>query len=493
MQIFIYLGRNEFLGVLMLRKYLPFALLLALLLPWSFAQAPSDSFAVKTVPIVDKIGVTETASFEITISNGYEKEREFQIEKTGYPFWDMHTTPISNPITLIVPGKSERSIVLEVRPLHITVEDTYSVDTYVVDLSSGRRQLIPLTIGIKSTDALIQGYVPTVLATASVPSKIDPREPVKIALNLNNQNSLDYPNITIVLSSELINGEFSYSLGPQEEKRVEIFTSLDPNTRPLQDRLTIAGYRGAREIISPLTSDFSIMEYSTTDAAPSVSRLLRTQKTITISSNNPDYIGSYAEETTWFKNLFTSSRPKASMIEENGKRLLLISVDLAGKRSADIVIVQNFRPLVIIIVVLIILCSLYFVFRSPIVLVKEVGAVSIKEGGISEVKIIIRVKNRGKDTLSQIEVGDMVPSIAQVEKEMALGVMHPEKIIQQRQGTIVKWMVQELASNEGVVLSYRMKSRLTILGDFHLPSATARCKSGNSYVITNSNRVTVNN
>ena len=477
----------------MSRKFIPLALLFVLILSFAHAQSALDTFSVDVTALNNRIAVNETATFNITVYNGYAEEREFQIEKVGYPYWDMHTTPITNPITIVVPSKGQESLVLHVRPLHITVEDTYNVDTYVTDLSSGRKQNIPLTIGLQSTDALIQGYVPTVLTTVSVPKNADPREPLHILINLNNQNALDYPNLTIILSSNLINGEFNYRLGHREEKRVEIVTSIDPLTPPQQDRLTVFAYREDRTVINPITSDFSVKEYVIKEEHPATSSLLRTEKTITFFSNNPSYEGTIKEETSSFKSLFTSTRPKSSLTQEGDKKYLVWNIALDANRTMDITIVQNYRPLVIIVVVILTLLGLYFVFRSPIVLVKEVAAVSLKEGGISDVKIILRVKNRGKEPLTQIEVGDVVPPIASVEKEVALGVMQPEKILpHQRQGTIIKWLIPELAPNEGVVLSYKMKSRLTILGDFHLPSATARCKHRNSYVITNSNRVTVN-
>ena len=468
-------------------------LISACLLTTVYAQTAPDTFSVAVASLENRIAVNETASFNVTIFNGYAREREFQIDKVGYPFWDTYVLPLANPITIVVPGNNQKSITLYVRPLHITSVDTYSLDTYIKDIQTDRKQLIPLTVGIKSTEGMIQGYVPTVLTTVQMPKIHDPRQPLRIEIRLNNQNALDYPNLTIRLSSSLVNGEFIYSLGPKEEKNVEIIKQLDPQTTPQQDRLVVSVLREGKSIITPITTDFSIGEYVVKEEQPVQSNFLKSQRKISFSSNNPSYQGLLKEETSSIRGLFTSTRPKAAIVSEGGKEYFVWNILLDPSRKMDITVTQNYRPLVIIIAVIVILVALYFVFRSPIVIVKEIASVSLREGGISEVKVILRLRNRGREPLSEIEVGDVVPHIASVEKEVSLGVLHPEKITMHRQGTIIKWVVAHLEPNEGVVLSYNMKSRLTILGDFHLPSATARCRYRNSYVITNSNRTTVNN
>jgi len=457
-----------------------------------FASAQSGTFSVSVEPITSQIDINETASFEITIHNGYAWPREFLLDKVGYPFWDMYVQPLANPISYVVPAGDDFSFTLYVTPLHITSVDTYTLDTSITDIVTDRKQLVPLTVGIRSTDALVQGYVPTVLTSIGMPSVVDPRTSFKVSINLNNQNVLDYPELIIKFSSRLINGEYIYTLGPKEEKRVEIPIELDDSISPQEDTLTVSLMRGERTIMTPLSKEYTVQSYIMKEESPETSIFLKKQKTITLKSNDPNYQGVAREETTFFSNLFTSTTPRAAVVEEGEKTYLVWDVEIGSNSQMQITITQNYRPLVIIIAVIFILIGLYFVFRSPITLSKEVASIGTHEGGISEVKVIVRVRNRGKEPLSDIEVGDVVPHIASVEKELSIGTMQPDKITyHERKGTIIKWSVASLEPNEGVILSYRLKSRLSILGDFHLPSATARCKHRNSYVITNSNRVTV--
>ena len=60
-----------------------------------------------------------------------------------------------------------------------------------------------------------------------------------------------------------------------------------------------------------------------------------------------------------------------------------------------------------------------------------------------------------------------------------------------KKGVMIKWNIETLEAGDERVLSYKMKSRLSILGEFNLPAATARTKIGNKVIISNSNRVSV--
>ena len=56
---------------------------------------------------------------------------------------------------------------------------------------------------------------------------------------------------------------------------------------------------------------------------------------------------------------------------------------------------------------------------------------------------------------------------------------------------MIKWNIESIEPGDERVLSYKMRSRLSILGEFNLPAANARTKIGNKVIITNSNRVSV--
>lgn len=453
----------------------------------------ATSFDANITPIKDKIVVDEVAEYDLTIQNNLDTAEEFTIKKAGYPFWDMYTKPLQNPATLMVPAQSSSSIRVYVHPLYITSVDTYTLDVGVVLVRTEEEHHVPLTIGIKSTEPLIGGYVPTVLGSASIsPENIDPRKEFTIRIVLNNQNLIDYPNLTIKIDSALVKDELYYPLAPKEDKTIEITKKLDDRTVPQEDRLVVSVFKDKRQIVSPIVSAFSVIEYSVQQDIRKEQSFLKIRKGVKVVSNNPDYRGAVKVETNPFKNLFLTTYPRAETVKENGKQYLVWNVALGEDRTMIVYTTENYRPIVVIIALLIAAVVLYFVFRSPIVVRKGIVNVGMSEGGISEAKIVVGVKNRSASPISNIEVLDHLPHIAHVEKELSIGSMQPHAIMQHpKKGIVIKWAIETLEPGDERVLSYKMKSRLSILGEFNLPSATARCKVGNKVIISNSNRVSI--
>ena len=467
--------------------------IIAIILLVSLNIAVAASFDVNVTPIKDKIVVDEVAEYDLNIQNNLNTNEEFTIKKAGYPFWDMYTEPLQSPITLKVAGQSSSSIKLLVRPLYITSVDTYTLDAGVVLARTGEEQPAPITVGIKSTEPLIGGYIPTVLASVSIsPEKIDPREQFSIRIVLNSQNPINYTNLTIRIGGNLFKDTINTPLGPKEDKTIEVTKKLDDMAAPQQGRMVVTVLKDDRIIVNPSVKEFSVIEYSTQQDIPKEESFLKIKKGIKVVSNNPDYKGTIKVETSPLKRLLLTTYPRAGISKENGKQYLVWKVELGQDRTMTVYTTENYRPIVVIVLAVIVAVVLYFMFRSPIVVRKGIANVGMSEGGISEAKIVVRVKNRSANQLTNIEVIDHVPHIAHVEKELSIGSMQPHAILQHpKRGVIIKWTIETLEQGDERVLSYRMKSRLSILGEFNLPHATARTKVGNKVVISNSNRVSV--
>ena len=74
-------------------------------------------------------------------------------------------------------------------------------------------------------------------------------------------------------------------------------------------------------------------------------------------------------------------------------------------------------------------------------------------------------------TIFCIEIVDKIPNIADLEKGLSIGTLHPTKILKhERKGTIIKWLIEQLDAGDERVISYKIKSHLSILGEFRLKS-----------------------
>jgi len=444
--------------------------------------------------IKDKIDVEDVAEYDIKINNLLNSTEEFTIRKAQYPFWDMYTKPLQNPITLVVPPKDSAALRLYVDPQYVTNVDTYTLEPMVVLDRTGEEQRAPITVGIKSASSLIEGYRPTVLAIVSIsPDSVDPRNEMTIRISLNNQNMLDYPNITVKVNSRLINDEIIEKLEPKGDKTIELKKNFDPDTMPQEDKLVVSVYRADRLIVNPIVTTFRVVEYKVEGVLPTQQSFLRKSYGREVYSNNPDFQEKIRIETSFFKRLFSSTAPQAKVVDELGRKYFEWDVKVnPSTRKFQAQVTENYRLLFVLAILAIIAVILYFLFRSPLVVRKSTASVTSREGGISEVKVVVRVKNRSRGLLTGIEVMDSAPQIADVHKEIEVGSIQPHAILKHpKRGLLIRWNLEKLEPAEEMVLSYRMKSRLTILGEFNLQAASARAKAGNKMVIATSNRVVV--
>lgn len=483
----------------MFLKKLIFFIAALVLLPL-FVSAISFDIEVKAIKY--QIIVNETAEFDITISNNLASEEEFIFHRIGYPFWDMFVKPLISPITYVIPANSKKTFRIFVKPLYITTTDTFTLEATIENSRTGIKAAVPMTIGVKSTDNLVKGYVPNVMALVSIPKKIDPREEFKISIELRNQNPVDYEDLTVIIESNIVKETIFESLkattagttiqDPGSVKTIDLIKKIDSMTNPTKDSLSVSVVYDGRVIVNPIVKNFEIIEYFSKEEELLQKGFLKIRKKLTFTSNNQQYKGEIRSETKWFDNLFTSTEPKSKTVKEDGKLFLVWDVKLSQDKSMTITITENYRPLVVIIVFAIIIIVLYYVFRSPLTVRKTVTNIVKSEGGVSGFKVVLKIKNRGKKELKDIEVGDLVPRIVMIEKEISIGTLQPYKIINnEKKGMIIKWKLESLENNEERVLSYKIKSRLSILGSFTIPSATARFKHNKSIIITNSNRVLV--
>jgi len=455
------------------------------------SMAYAASFEVTSEPIIESIVVNEVAIYTIEVENNLETKQEFRIYTLDYPFWDIRTEPIINPITLEVGPESKKSIDILVDPLHITQVGAYVVGINVQSLTNQEKKIIGLEVGIKSTDPLIGGYVPTVVTSVSIPGQIDPRKEIPIKINLNNQNDIDYHDMVIKIESKLLQDTIDYKLGPREEKTLSLTKKLDSLTSPQKDNIVVNVFKGERSIAN-IVKQIEIVEYGILDEVDVKKGFLRTSKELLFTSNNKNYEGKTRVETTFFKALFTSTSPKSESIKENGKKYLVWDISLQNTNSLKITVTENLLPLFIIIILILVLMGLYYSFRSPLTIKKEANSIKKKDGGISELKVVLHIRNRSKKPLSDIDLTERVPHLVHVEKEVSIGTLQPEKILRHEdKDTVIKWKIDSLDPQEERVLTYKVGSRLPILGSFTLPAAGCKFVSNNNVSVASSNRLNV--
>ena len=351
---------------------------------------------------------------------------------------------------------------------------------------------VPVEVAIKSTGIMIGGYIPTVVINLRMPLKIDPREEIPMQIELSNQNLLDIGEATIRIESKDIYKEIKANIGPKETKVVELNENISPLAKPKNDAVAISVLKDNRIISGPVVQAIEIIEYADARETSAKKGILRTEKAFTFKTNNNEYKGQVMIATSFFKSLVTSTKPKSRTASENGKTYLGITPKLDANNEMEIRVVENYRPLLFIALFIIIAVLVYFVYRSPLVVRKHASSMEKREGGISELKVVLNVKNRSEEPLRDIEITDTIPNITSIEKELFIGTLQPYQVMRhEKKGTILKWKVDDLSAGEERVVSYKMKSRLPILGSLSLEGAVAKYNHKKKDKITRSNTLTV--
>jgi len=433
------------------------------------SSALAANYQISIDPINNSIFPDQSGVFKLSITNFDRSSRRFQVYTTD-PKWVVRVNPALTP----VPSETLQVHTLLVKPKSTIGFGTEAVTINVKNLDTDIITQERLILDVRDPNRAGGEYAPSIKFDVILPSNNDPREPLDIVLTYRNRNALNISNLQVELSSDLFSKQYNTSLGPLKEKTEEHSFTIDPHQTsgeyPFFAKLT---YKGV--IINEVTKTLRIAtiedvrEHSVDEGSlfKKVTRL-----TVTNNGNGPaKYEAKLA--TNWFRNLFTSTSPQTSMQKRAGQSYHVWELSLASQESVTLERVENYRLLIIIIILLIAGVITYYVTRSPIIAVKEAIAQREEgEEGSSSLKIRLFIKNRSGSPLSGVNVIDRVPSIAVYQPEDHLGTISPTKVVSSpKKGTVLKWELDLLEPYEERILSYRLASKLKIVGKMRLASS----------------------
>ena len=467
-----------------------FLLLIVSLLSISFASALSE-FAVDYEAVKDKVVYREPAEFYISIKNNQNFNDKFKISFGINPKWSMQIIPPKDSYLTVNKGETKKIKVL-IMPVSEMPPSLYRIPIIVKSLKTDLSEKIYAPIYLKS-GKLAGKYPPTVTAKVSIPDEINPKESIRIMIDLRNRNKLNITEMKIKLSSIVINKETTTSLGPLEEKTIIVTYSLNPMESPKKDTVTLNLYVDGNIIRTIEDIPIEIISYSDIIRVSEIEKsFLKTEEEITCTNDgNVKKQETLKIEMGFFKDIVTSTNPKTYVLKEDGKRYRALDVDLKPGAKTEIMVVKNFRPLVLIITITAVLLILYSIFRSDVVVKKQAVVLGTKEGGITEMKVIMNVRNRTARPIKNVAIIDNVPNIADIQKEFQIGTVKPTKIVtHERKGNLIKWDINLLEKYEERIITYKVRSKLSILGKFKLPPAVIKYENEKGKdVITHSNSV----
>ncbi len=421
---------------------------------------------------------SQTAAFTVTIGNNNLKLNDtFRLSAVDVN-WAVQSEPLEDYLGgfTLMPGESKQ-INLIFKPAEGVSRGPKKVELLIKSELSGVTESRYFFINVGESEPSLKEYLAAVSKILDMPREIDPREPVVIRLNLENKNPKNIELMTIDLKSRLIQKQETTSLSPLASRNVAITVNLDPNTVPQQDVMRVSLIVDGKTLQPILEEKYEVIGYSTLkeQSLPGQNSFLKsTQGTSYFNDGNMKAEKQVLQETNFFTRFFTSTEPEAYITTKNGKQYLSWDLEMEPMQTRQITVTKDYRLLFLIIILALLTGAFYYVFRNPVVMRKEAAIVGIKEGGISELRVLLHIKNRTGTTYDSLVVTDKIPHIADLDEDVEVGTLKPTKSVRHKEGTLVKWELPSLEKYEERILSYKLKSKLTILGGFSLPRAAAK-------------------
>ncbi|MFW5746428.1 MAG: hypothetical protein ACOCWQ_02645 [Nanoarchaeota archaeon] len=452
------------------------------LLGISYAQE-ARSFSVDVEVLVQDIYFDEVAKAQLTIKNHHSMTSRFQIYSTD-PRWIVGTEP--NEVEIA--GGQSKSVTVFLDPSSsINSIGVFGVPIEVKALQTGDTRLFKTDILVKS-DRFRQ-YLPSVFLSTEVgdDGKVRPDRPVEVKLRVVNRNPLQYSTFVIDLHSPLFNDTYRTDLAGNGDFVKVLTYEIDQRTPPQNLTLEVTMGDGIRQIGSPQRLPFSVIPIY-----PPFYKNKSSQEGFLKGSWQIQFanVGNVLKKEQLFISLsrpaqwFTRASHEYESVVRDGVSGMLFDIELAPGEATTVNVNMDARPFALFVGVFACLVAvvaiLYYLFRSPLVVVRKVVPLSKEqEGGITKIKVLLNVKNRTNKTIENVRVFERLPHITKVDDEFEIGTVKPSKVLNNaKKGTLVRWDFAAIEPYEERIVTYKLQSSLSILGDLRIAPTVIKFASG---------------
>jgi len=455
-------------------RRLALLVLLVLLLPSVLAAS-----TIEVAPLKDRILFGEKAEFEVTITNIREGQSQiYTISTTASGIeWGVQTRPLSDSSFVLNPN-TEKRIKMTVEPV-----ERFSPGVYVINLvvttDQGEKYTKPLKVYMGPNEP--KEYLPSLRTIVDMSDRIDPRETQSVKIFVENLNPLDLMGMMLDSAGELpvlsVPREVDLEPGPGSQKTIE-FTFKLPDTQQPKEYFIYFQFKKDDEILKIVEKRVEVLPL-TPAFTPTVEEqrsFLKIARKVTFTNNgNVQNTQIATLDVGALSRLFTITDPNARTVrDKEGKRVLGWELEIGAGESMVVYANTNYRIPIAALLIIIIAFGLYLLYRNPLGVNKCASNVMLHEGGVSGLKVTLHVKNLSNNVLKDIEVMDQIPGIANMENNVEMGTMKHTHILRGKRGsTFVKWKLSELEAKEERLITYKIKSKLNVVGNFQLPRAKA--------------------
>lgn len=301
-----------------------------------------------------------------------------------------------------------------------------------------------------------------------IPDEIAPNEDLILKIKFKNKINSVIKDYDVSISSELpdLNKKFKITLMPLEEIEEQILFAIG-NVKPGDYGISISAYEGAN-LRGSFLDAFAIAEKASIEETKDEVKSFLKYRQIIKKKN----IGNAPSEQriemgiSTFGRIFTAYLPEPTI--KNDKLVWEFTLNPGDEYSVEVVI--NYRSILygIMIIIIFTLAGLLYVDRS-VTIKKKIFRIKESPDGISELKILLHIKNGSNSVLTNSRIIDLIPSI--IEPTQEYGTLKPTTVQKGTHSIRLIWDIGKLEPREERVITYKVKAKLKLAGEMILPAA----------------------
>jgi len=433
----------------------------------------------------DSVGIGETATFIIKVENRGSGQETIRLEPVQqYGKWRVETP---DPYILDIPAGNVRESELRITPLSKISVGTYNQKIIIKDFKDNVLQEILIPVKIGPFDYAVNTQL-------IMPEAIDPRDSPTIKVMVENLYPYDLINLDLELSSSIYKESQKIDLLGNEKVIKEFRFSVDPTVKA-GDYIVTATVKNKAAVVGKDAQRISLSQFSdVTEKTIKEEGLFST--TITVektNEGNSKAAGKTVFRMTAFQKLFSSYNIKPTEVtNQEGQYVYVWDFVLEPGDSYIVSVKTNYGVLFLgVLILLAIIFMGHHLLSKKITITKKVMEVKKTKDGISGMKIMLHIKNKSAGNFNKVKIVDYLPKLVAPSKDF--GTIKPTNVQRSASGSIrVIWDIPRLERGEERIISYKIRSKLSIIGRFGLPSAVVEYRNKKGRLVRiHSNRLTL--
>ncbi|MFH1638288.1 MAG: hypothetical protein ABIB71_07725 [Candidatus Woesearchaeota archaeon] len=416
------------------------------------------------------------AEFTVTIENDDSKIQKLNIQSDPYASLESSRFEyvIVSPTRIDLQGheKKDLKVLLKLKE-DVPYEENYATFIKLNSLTD---------TSVKEDYYFVVRVVPPsdiLSISSSMPEKVNPSGELNFDIILNNKLNTKLPNVKIYVSSGIFSDERSIEFFPKQERTENFKFSIPALTEAGDYQLNFRVYSGDK-LVRKGSFTFTVTEnVDVKEKEESSSGFLYSEITITKSNyGNTPVQESFSISLSSMQRMFAKYNVAPTLFEEDKVSWV---VTINPERQYTVQVSIDYRPLFFAVLGILAFAGVVvYLFTRKVMIRKEILTVKKTADGMSELKVLLHVKNKTRGTIRHLSLVEFLPSIIHPSAKFA--TLKPSKMQKGEKGIRMIWEIPELVKGEERIISYEVKSKLGIVGKLMLPHALLKYKTAGGRV-----------